>query len=54
VGLSKGNLKREIYSHDLPHQKVTEISDKQPGDASYILTNTRMSHNPKVGNGKKV
>jgi hypothetical protein len=27
VGHSKGSPKREFYSHEHPHQKITDISD---------------------------
>jgi hypothetical protein len=27
VGHSKINLKREVYSYELPHQKIREFSD---------------------------
>jgi hypothetical protein len=45
---SNGNLKKAVYSHKYPNQKIREISDKYSYDASKTLRITRASQ-PQTG-----
>jgi hypothetical protein len=40
VGNYKGQFKKEVYSHDYPHEKIREISDKKHVDTPQLIKTT--------------
>jgi hypothetical protein len=52
VGHSKGSLRRKVYSHEHPHQKSKEISNKQSDDGPKTQKN-KYKPIPKIVEGNE-